>query len=777
MRNKIGPPDPNDGLIVWRKPPAESASGEQGYGYELYDDAAEGSGLLEYWHILKRRKGTLILAAFLGGALALLYTLPQTPIYQATASIEIQHVNPQFMDQGQLNPVREASISYNNNDIQTQISVIQSRVLFKRAMEELRKTRPSDYSLETGRVSAWRRALNLPQPEPEDGWESALFMAAGSTRVRAEGTTRIVAISADSTDPRMAAGFANTLANEYIEQNMESRWQMTQQTGAWLTRQLEEMRISLEESEENLNDYARRAGLLYTDAQGSVSDEKLSQIQAALSQAQTRRAAMQSRYELVSTSTPEALPDVLNDSTLRDYQRELTGLRRQEAELATTYTPEHVSRKRVWAQIDSVERALAAERDAIIERIRNDYTEALMLEKLLKEDYAEQSDLVTDQAAKSVQYNILKREVESNRDLYETMLQRLKSASVASALRASNVRVVDPAVVPEAPYKPQAMRNALLGVFLGGFLGIAFVIVRERMDHTLQDPGDVRFYLNVPELGVIPSAEKKAALRIRYRSKDWNPPRLASGEKKDGAGSKCVELVTWQRQPSPIAESFRAALTSILFSGSGGFQPRVLTVTSASPSEGKTTVTCNLAIAMAEVSGRVLLIDGDLRKPRVHDIFGVAKESGLSDILKDRKPIGAELLGGSVQPTSVENLFVLPSGGESHSSTNLLYSERMNELLQLLERDFDMVLIDSPPMHQMPDARILGRMSDAVIMVVRSGQTTRDEALAARERITGDGTRILGAVLNSYNPKNSKGGAYRYSYYDRYYRHEESVRG
>lgn len=768
MRTPNQPDPPANGALVPRHPGAEPGPhGYNAYGYDPYDEEAAGSGLLEYWHILKRRKGFVILATFLGGLALFLYTMPQTPIYKAVASIEIQRINPRFMGLDSVNPVQDSSATYNNSDIETQIHIMESESLRRRVVDRLRKQKPPGFSASTSRISTWRRALNLPEPDRADAWDLALDSTLAT--ITQEGATRIVDISVDFTDPALAADYANTLAEEYIQQSLEARWKMTQRTSEWLTQQMEEMRIKLESSEENLQAYARKAGLIYTDAQGSVADDKLRQLQQTLSDAEANRIAKLSRFALVKNAPVDSLPDVLDDKSLGNYQTTLTDLRRQGAELATTFTPEHPKRRRIRAQIQAVEQARTAETRAIVRRIQNEYEEADQRVKLLQADYQKQTALVTDQSAKSVQYNIIKREVDTNKGLYEMMLQRVKSAAVASALEASNVRVVDAARPPEDPYKPNLVRSTFLGLFLGGFLGVAFVIVRERMDQAIKDPGDINFYLNLPELGVIPAvSSKKGPFRLAYRPRDH---KLTAGRQPDGDADCPVELVVWKRQPSPIAESFRAALTSILFSGQNGSRPRVLTFTSAHPAEGKTTVVSNLAIALAEVNRRVLLIDADLRRPRLHEILNVPQTTGLSEILKAREPLGPDALNGSIRPTEIENLYVLASGASTGSSTNLLYSERMSELLELLEKTFDTILIDTPPMLQIPDARIVGRMSDAVILVVRAGQTTRDTALAARQRFSEDGTRVLGSILNFYDPRKSSGSRYGYYNYDRYYTH------
>jgi capsular exopolysaccharide synthesis family protein len=302
--------------------------------------------------------------------------------------------------------------------------------------------------------------------------------------------------------------------------------------------------------------------------------------------------------------------------------------------------------------------------------------------------------------------------------------------------------------------------NTALGLLLGGFFGVVWIVLRERMDRTLQEPGDVQFYLNLAELGVIPAAERPRKLLA------------AHAEEADGAA---VETAVAVRKHSVLAESFRAALTSILFSGQNGNRPRVIVLTSPAPGEGKTTVAANLGEALAEVNKRVLLIDGDLRKPRLHEIFETERERGLSDLLRDARPL-AEALGGVVRETRVANLFLLPSGAESAAASNLLYSERMAALLELMEKEFDTVLIDTPPVMQIPDARILGRLADAVILVLRAGQTSRDAALAVRERLAEDGTRVLGAILNDWDPKRVGASRYGYGYgYERYryYRYGE----
>ena len=306
---------------------------------------------------------------------------------------------------------------------------------------------------DTSRLSAWRKALNLRASHSKQNAAPviAFGQAARSLKVRAAGQTRIIEILVDSADPQFATDFANNLTSEFIEQNLESRWKTTEHTSEWLSRQLDDMRIKLERSDDALQAYARSTGLMFTGDKNSVSEEKLRQLQAVLSAAQSDRVSKQARYEMAKTSPPDALPDVLADESLNEYRTKLTELRRQIAELSSTYTPAHPKVKKVEAQVGTLENALHLEVAAILGRIKNDFEEAQGKERMIEADYEAQTKLVTGDAEKAIKYNILKREVDSDRQLYDAMLQQLKQATIASAMRASNVRVVDPANRPSRP--------------------------------------------------------------------------------------------------------------------------------------------------------------------------------------------------------------------------------------------------------------------------------------------------------------------------------------
>ncbi len=710
------------------------------------------TGLFEYWRIIQRRKGTVVIVAFLGMVAAFLYTLPQTPVYQASTVIEVDNVNEDFLHMREVNPTQSGGWDpvY---DLQTQVKILESNSLRERVVKRLNSDSKPLVTIPS-RLNAWRKALNLASPDVSTAREQAI--KAIDLHVRVEPNTRLIVATCDSTNPQMAAEFANSLTSEFIEQNLETRWQTTQHTGEWLARQMEDLKIKLERSEDAMQAYARANGLVFTQDKGNAAEEKMKELQSELSKAQGDRISKQSRYELAAHAPPESLAEVLGDSNLQEIQGKLTDLRREYAEASATYTAANPKVKKLQAQIAPLETALERQRSAIIGSIQNDYEAAQHRERLLAADYTAASQEVSNQGDRVNHYNMLKAEADTNRQLFDNMQQRVKEAGIASALRASNIHVVDPANIPKSPYKPNLLRQTLLGLICGIFFGIVLVVYLERVDRTVQEPGDAALFLGVPELGIIPSEAVETKRRLLTQNS------LAA----DANTTEANGLMVMQRKSSAMAEAFRSTLTSILFAGAHGECPKVLVLSSSAPREGKSTISSNLAVALAEIHKRVLLIDADLRRPRMHHIFGLTNETGLVDLLRQREPLVSQL-NGSVQQTSIPNLSVMTSGQSGQGDTTLLHSMRIAELVELARKQFDMVLIDTPPMLTMADARVIARHSDGVILVTRANQTSRDSIKDAAHRFTEDGVHIIGTILNDWNPKKSGRYGY-YKYYDKY---------
>lgn len=717
--------------------------------------AAQGyDSLLDYWHILVRHRMTVLRFAVAGLVAAIVISLVQTPIYRVRTSLEIQDANVGT----KVGDSNYSPGSYGTADsyVETQVRLLQSESLLEHVIDKLHliQERPT-----TGwGAFAWRvqRIFKLSKASPIREKEEMIRKAKRNLTVRTSGNSRLLEVLYESPDPKLAAEFANTLISEFVEQTQEERWRASQGTAEWLTSRLDKMKGQLEASEAQLQDYARASGLSFTSEKENLAESHLKELQDELSKAQAERIANQAKSEEAKRKPADSLPELLNDVTLREYRQRLTDLQRQYAELSATLTPEHYKVQRVQAQITELKSEMEKERANVLRRISNEYSAALRREALLSQARNDQQKIVADQSEKAIHYGTLKRDVDSNRRLYEMMLQRVKEASLVAAMRDSNVLVVDRAKPPFLPYRPDLPVNSAIGLFSGVFLGFGFVLLRERLDRRISAPGDAQVYLDLPELGVIPLDD--AALP-RLISNGQQPQRstvapLPGSAPRSRLGD-CPELATWKRKPSLVAECARTTLTSILLSSQDEHCPRVVVLTSPCPGDGKTTVACNLSIAMAEIGRKVLLIDGDLRRPRLHRVFGVANNCGLGDVLWANTPLETIPIVDLVRETEVPGLSLLPGGGCGVPPANLFYSPRMLRLLRRLRMEFDMIMLDAPPMIHLADARVLGRLADGVILVIRAGQTTTESALFARQRFAEDGTHVLGTVLNSWDPRAS----------------------
>ena len=730
-------------------PLSMGAVGEQGARYTGYatggPDPVEKGSLVDYWRLFFRHKVLLACLCIGGAIMGAAATLVQSPVYQAHTTIEIEDLNRDFLNMKQSGPVDDSSSTNALTDLQTQLQILQSETLIERTLDKLGISSLTALNPQTTPFSIWH-------PAQQTASRNKLIEAAGkSLKVTIASQTRLIEVNFQSTGPRIASGFANTLAAEFIDQNMQARGQVNQTTAAWLAAQLGELRTNLQHSDDALQAYARQNSLLYTGDKENVSTEKLRQLQAQVSQAQGDLATKESRFKIASTASPDTLPDVLNDASLRALRNKITDLKSQEANLATTFKPEYSKSQRLRAEIGTLEVELEHERSEIVARIANDYTESEQREALLSGAYNNQTKLVMRDSQKSIQYDILKREVDTNRQVYEAMLRRVKESSITSALKASNIRIIDPARTPEKPYKPSFPINTAAGILGGLMFGIAVVVIGERADQKLNQPGDAARLLGLPELGVVPrSSNKRLAAASSSKKRPANGVSLLA--------PRAVNLELSSNADAALADSFRFVLASLIFL-QGKDLRRVLVVTSAGPNEGKTTTATNLSIALAKIGRKVLLIDGDIRKPSVHQVFGLERKAGLTDLI-NQILLDAPAADNALQGTDFANLFVLTSGPSIQTGIDLLFTASMPRLIAHYKEQFEMIVIDSPPLLHMPDARVLGRMADGVVLVTRAGQTLREAAVAARDRLQQDQTPVLGVILNDWNPKSSPDGYY-----------------
>jgi capsular exopolysaccharide synthesis family protein len=560
-----------------------------------------------------------------------------------------------------------------------------------------------------------------------------------------------VEIFFDSPDAARAAAGANAVVSEYVAINREAQLGMAHDTSGWLVGQISELKTKLDKENNELQAFAASSGLLYAANQSSLTEQRVREVQEQLSKAQAESAAKQSRYETAISNSPESLPDNAENSLLREYQSNLVAAQRELIQFRSMYTPDHYKVIDAEARVGQLESAIKGERQHIIERMRAEYDSAQRFRQSLENSYLGQTRKLESQSADTFRYNVLKHELDSTQQLYDSLLQKAKEAGVASALHATSVRVIDPARPPSVPYSPNLPLNCAAG--LGGGLVLAMAVI------LIQDRGRIvrgaeSRKISIRELGIIPAAK--------------HDPLLSAGGQKLLPGNQeqnvAIEMVTWHTQRSLLTESYRSALTSILFSPGFERQHCVVLVTSVEPQEGKTTTVSNLGIALTETHGRVLLIDGDLRRPGLHKIFDNCNDAGLTTWLEDNAPLTDLKFENLVQATSVPRLFIAPSGPGSATITPLLYSNRMIDFLARARKQFDFILIDTPPTGLFSDARILARLSDSVVLVFREGRTSRQALNAACLQFLDDGADVLGAIRNRSDIDNSR-GAYRYYSY------------
>jgi capsular exopolysaccharide synthesis family protein len=719
--------------------------------------AESDTSIIDTIQLLRARLWIIVLITMVGAAAGGALTLLQPPIYHANTTMELRRpTDTVFGFQGTA-PAPYQPQSY----VETQIKVLESHTLRSRVIASLTATNKLSAYTPPDRLAAWRKVLGLPVELAKQAHRIAVPQF--ELKVRGFENTDVIEIACDSPDPQFSADYANTMAEEFIQLSLDSRWATYQRTNKWMSHQLEDIKAKLEQSERDLQAYSARSGLLFTDQKDSVQSEKLKQVQAELSRAEADRVEKQSTFEIAMASSADSVGQVIDNDRLSGYQTKLTEMRRQLAELNAAYTPEHYRVIRIKAEIAEVEGTFERERQAILRRIRNDYEGARRRESLLQSAYESMAQAVSAQDAKAIHYDVLKRDVDTDRQLYDTLLQKVKEAGVASALSTSNMNVLDAAEPPMRPYKPSITANILKGIGGGLLCALFLVVSADRINRSLRAPGEAPFHLKVPELGVIPACDglTRGSFSSSRKSKST---RLLSLNPDDGLGER-VELITWQNSNSILAESFRNTLASILLSGEAG-RPKVILVTSASREEGKSTTVSNLGIGLAEINHRILLIDADMRKPRLHHIFELSNSWGLSDLLREKTALRDSPLEALARPTQIAGMWVLPSGPGTVSISNLLYSERMAQLLERFRSEFDTILIDTPPMLVTSDARILGRLADGAALVIRAGKTTRDQALCAKQRMIEDGVPVLGTILNGWDSRSkSRYGSPDYGHY------------
>jgi len=704
--------------------------------------------LLDYLMILRKHQWLIISFLLALVTLVAIGTFRMQPIYDATTRIEIDRESTNFLPFAGNGPydVYQDLEDY----IETQSKILVSETLALQTVKSLNldeDPRFGGHPKDPGTLGV------VP---PKDGVQSrppALGAFLGGLAVKRVPNSRLLDVTFSTTDPKLAAMIVNAHVNNFIEQNFRSRYEATTQASNWLANQLDELKAKVEASEDARIQYERRNQIWTIDEKQDVTTQKLADLNRELTAAQADRINKQAVYQLAEAGNYDAIPTVRESPVIQESLKRQGELSDQFTEALNQYGPKFPKVVRLEAQLKEIDGLIANEKKNIGNQIDAEYRGSRQREVLLQQALEQQKNEAASMADKMVQYNILKRDAEANKQLYDGLLQKLKEAGITAGLRSSNIRVVDPALMPEAPSRPNKSRNMFLAILVGLFGGIGLALLREYLDNTVKNPDDVETLSRLPSLAVVPA----------FTNSDGHPrSRLRKFLRGSSNGfQERVALLSHSQPQSQISEAFRALRTSLLLS-QADHPPQVILVTSALPHEGKTTAAVNIGVTLAQLGDSTLLIDGDLRKPGVSRALDMVdgKHPGLSSYLAGVTSL--DLV--TVPHPAISNLHAIPTGPIPPNSADLLSSHRLTEMICELRKRYKFIVIDSPPIMAATDAVILSALVDGVLLVVRSGQTPKEAFTRTRDLLTSVKSHVLGVVLNAVD---SSSPDYYYSY--RYY--------
>jgi succinoglycan biosynthesis transport protein ExoP len=719
---------------------------------------AQDSLLREYMRVLIKSKWVVIASVLLVVGVVTISTLRTTPIYEAVGSIAINKMDPVTFN------LKDSSSSvdyYDPADMDTEVRILKSDLLALQVIRQLNLDKPSEFAAKSKSPSS-PLELTTDAMQPDSARTSAVLAGfKGSLQVSLVPNTRIIEIRFRSPDKNLAARVVNTLANTYVEQNFKTRFESTMQASDWLSKQLVDLQIKVETSQEKLVKYQKEHEILGIDEKQNITTAKLDELNRELTAAESARMEKESIYHLVQAGDSDSIAAAANvdgtargssaNSTLLEKLREQQAdLKIQVAQLSTQFGPSYPKLAQLNSQLKEVDVQIQSEMRKVAARLRGDYLAALQRETMLRGALEKQKQEANKLNESAIEYSLLKRDVDANRTLSEGLLEKLKEAGVTAGLRSNNFRIVDVARVPTAPSGPNILRNLALALALGLSTGIGLAFLLESMDNTVRTPEQAQAVSALPSLGMIPLGSRSTR-------------EVAGREKLSLASSKeAVELVTKSRPRSQMAESYRALRTSLLLTFAGG-PPKVILITSALPEEGKTTTSVNSAIVLAQKGTRVLLIDADLRRPSIHKTLGMGPKLGLSNVLTGTATLPQAIIPSTILP----ELFILPAGTPPPNPAELLASAKMKNILEELRKQYDHIVIDSPPTLSVTDAVVMSTDADAVVLVIRSGHTTKPALRRARDILMQVNARVCGVLVNAVD-LNSPDYYYHYEYQGKY---------
>jgi succinoglycan biosynthesis transport protein ExoP len=686
------------------------------------------------------------------------------PVYKSTVVIKIDKQGPNVIPYQGLTPQPDTE------QVETQREILKSRNLAERVIRKLALDKNPAFLPVKSRLSAvmatiadpvktvimsvmsfvsrnGERTRSVPQAQRNDPslepipvyLSNALTSRLDIVPVK---NSELLKISFSSNDPRVSMMVANAAADEYISYDLDSRVDAGREAKEFLEKQIESAKQKVEDSEERLNTYASKNEIIFIDNdKKSVMGTKLAEISSALSAETTERIQKEALYRQIKESGTNN-PVILNNVLIQGLQNQYATLEAEYSNLSRTFTPDYPKMKNLKSQLDAIRESIRRQKYDLVKSVESDYRASLKKEAYLKADLEAQKAKVLNFQERAVKYQTLQREVDVNKELHNNLLKKLNEVGVAALNKSTNIQIVDRALYPNRPDKPDKVTNFLLAIIFGltGGVGLAFLV--EYFDNSVKDTGEIENRMRIPSLGMIPYQQQLNSVKR---------PKVISSDISN-----------------PIAEAFRSISTFIVLSSSTN-PPKTILVTSPGEKEGKTTICINIASALAESMGKGIIIDADMRKPKLHNSFEVDNKAGLSTCLSGFAAFAGIDDEKLIKPTSVNGLSILTSGPPPLNPSRLLHSRKMKDLLDALCDIYNFVIIDAPPLMGMPDSVLLSSMVDGTILVVKAGETPRSAVATAKQIFGSVNGNLLGVVLNGVKMNDIKYGSYSH-YFSSYFK-------
>ena len=681
--------------------------------------------------LLRKHLWTIAVCTALALSLGFLYAVLQPRLYRATAKIAIDRdsnagvsINKTFT--APLGDADDYSVS-----LETQIRVLESRNLALGVVRKLHLNRNAQFMRDANRDFASTRDV------ARDSEGIALEAVLSGLSVKSVKNTRVVEASFTGRDLNLNTTIVNAMLDAFIDDNIRSRYEAANRAAKFLSGQLSELRSAVEESQQKLVAYERQHNIVMVDEKQNVVTSKLDDLNKQLTAAEEDRMAKEASYQAISAGNVDGLAESKSGEALQSLHLREAELKNEYAQATTSYGPNHPKVLELTNRLQAMDASIQVELKRLQGRAVLEYQVALRREQKLRVAFEAQKTEANRLNESAIQYGLLKRESEANRQLYDNLEERMKEAGVAAGLRSSNIRLIDPAEPTGSPVSPNFVRTWYIGLFLGFLMSAAIIGIREGMDRALRDPAEVESFTAMPSLAIIPQHRPAARLLVAH-------------------AERAPEVICLAEPRSAAAEAYRALGTSILLASP---DLKTLLVSSPLPGEGKTITTANTAIVLAQQGRRVLLVDADLRKPGLYREFGIASAPGLSELLSDAADEQRVIQRLELLP----NLSIVAAGSSQSMTAEMLGSAKMRTLMESWRERYDYLILDTPPILAVTDAVRLSSQADSVLLVIRSGQTSRDALARSCDLLNQASVPVLGIVVNGVSSRSA--GSYYYGHY------------